>query len=581
MKRIRCRCRNVLILVVLAAQLVACGSSPATSTLRSDGKPLPASPATSTSAPSEALKPSTSATASTASPGPTTAHAIGSATVAASEFVVGQQVATKTPVARDLWSSAADGERVAERPKLYGGAIVTITAITPTSVRVRTPEGVEGWIREPAEQALTTDLVVEGERARFDTGVQVQIIQPSGVPLREAPSSQARKLHEQLAAGQQGMLQEVRGDWLKLLLDDGSAGWARWYYDDQRYIAPMTAQAEAGSPVPQPPTSSTATVSGNVAIAATRTIPRDAVLVIQLQAWADSRLGGPSVMDAQVIPSPGPGPYPFALAYQPAQVADHMQMLGTYEIYAELRAPGRVPWIVTSPVSLQAPPAPVDLLLQSPTHVGTITGSVTVPDVPALPPNAELTIRLVPDTGFDPVGVGRLTFKSVKRGSIPFLLEYPALAISVEQHYFVHAEVRTNGRLPLTTPLYPVLTHGHPAQVDAVLAVPSELRTVRGNVQYPQADIPAEAVLTVRVIDITGADGPEVVLAQQTLAPGGAGPVPFALEFDPVLIEPRRSYAVYGRITAGEQVVFSSDTLYSVLTEGASTTVDVILKPLR
>jgi SH3-like domain-containing protein len=166
----------------------------------------------------------------TATPTPTAEPTAGSG------LAVGQQVMTKPSVARDLWTTPAGNERVRERPKLYGGAIVTILRITPTAVQVRTPEGVEGWIHEPAAEALTSDITVTGERARFSEGAHVQIVHPNGIPLRQAPASDAPKLLEQIDAGQQGTVQELRGDWLQIVLDTGVAGWARWYYDEEQYI---------------------------------------------------------------------------------------------------------------------------------------------------------------------------------------------------------------------------------------------------------------------------------------------------------------------------------------------------------
>ncbi|HEY3231897.1 MAG TPA: peptidoglycan-binding domain-containing protein, partial [Roseiflexaceae bacterium] len=39
-----------------------------------------------------------------------------------------------------------------------------------------------------------------------------------------------------LQAGQGGAVREVLGDWLKLEFEDGSTGWARWYYDGEIYV---------------------------------------------------------------------------------------------------------------------------------------------------------------------------------------------------------------------------------------------------------------------------------------------------------------------------------------------------------
>jgi serine/threonine protein kinase len=150
---------------------------------------------------------------------------------------VGEPARTHPGAELDLWTAAAGGERVRERPKLYGGALVTVVAIEPAAVRVRTPEGVEGWIQTPAAEALTGDLAAPGPAERFGAGTRVAIVWANGIPLRQEPRSNATPLVEKLPAGQQGTVQEVLGDWLKVTLDDQTTGWARWYYDGRRYIS--------------------------------------------------------------------------------------------------------------------------------------------------------------------------------------------------------------------------------------------------------------------------------------------------------------------------------------------------------
>jgi len=160
----------------------------------------------------------------------------------ASTFTVGQKAAARPPNARDLWNMG--GGRVHERPKLYGGAVVTILAIEEGAVCVRTEEGVEGWIREQTADALTHDLTVQGEQNRFSNGtcVQISLIEArpdDGIPLHTEPRSTADTvLPNDLAFREQAIVQEVRGDWLRITLDNGTVGWARWYYDGDYYIDP-------------------------------------------------------------------------------------------------------------------------------------------------------------------------------------------------------------------------------------------------------------------------------------------------------------------------------------------------------
>jgi hypothetical protein len=149
---------------------------------------------------------------------------------------VGQAALTRATRLRTLWTDPAGGVRVNERPRLLGGAQVTILAIESQAVQVRTAEGVEGWIHEPADTALTTDLTRIGIQRRFNLGAAVRVLWSRGIPIRDAPRSTANKLLDQLQAGQGGAVREVLGDWLKLEFEDGSTGWARWYYDGEIYV---------------------------------------------------------------------------------------------------------------------------------------------------------------------------------------------------------------------------------------------------------------------------------------------------------------------------------------------------------
>jgi hypothetical protein len=158
-------------------------------------------------------------------------------------LAVGQTALTRTSTTRPLWTAASGGQPVQERPQLFGGAQVTILALAPGAVQIRTAEGIEGWIQEPAEQALTADLSDIGMLGRFSVGAQVRVIQPHKIPVREEPRSTASQRGALLAAGQGGTVLDTLGDWLKIELADGSTGWVRWYYDGQLYVDLASAQA--------------------------------------------------------------------------------------------------------------------------------------------------------------------------------------------------------------------------------------------------------------------------------------------------------------------------------------------------
>jgi uncharacterized lipoprotein YbaY len=300
---------------------------------------------------------------------------------------------------------------------------------------------------------------------------------------------------------------------------------------------------------------------------------------VQLQRWADSQLGGPGIIDEQVIPLSGAGTFPFTLETSSADVPESLANLMTYELYAEVRAPGRLPWTTSYPFAIQQPPTAVELVVEAPKNISTVTGSVLVPSTPVLPDNAVLTIRVVSEIGLDSVGIGKLVIPSVKAGTIPFTLEYPGLAIDPAYSYAIHAEVRVDGTLPLVSPLYPVFTKGNPVQVSIELAPPAQLVTITGSATYPASStLPADAVFIVKLLDITGADGPEVILAQDTVSPIGQSPITFSIEYDPALVDQRHTYVVSAAIEADDKLLLAADTLYNVLTQGAPTDVAMTLK---
>lgn len=156
-------------------------------------------------------------------------------------LAVGQPAITSPGRAWDLWTDAAGGSRVFERPRLYGGTLLTIIAMTPKAVMVRTSDDVTGWLQAPAGTALLTNVFAPGERGRFEGNSVVQVDLRGGIPIRQSPRSTAPKLLEQLAFGQQALLLGVRGDWAQVLYVDDArraqTGWARWYYDGTRYLS--------------------------------------------------------------------------------------------------------------------------------------------------------------------------------------------------------------------------------------------------------------------------------------------------------------------------------------------------------
>jgi putative lipoprotein len=118
-----------------------------------------------------------------------------------------------------------------------------------------------------------------------------------------------------------------------------------------------------------------------------------------------------------------------------------------------------------------------------------------------------------------------------------------------------------------------------PAVGAAASAVPSAA-TVTGSVgMRERLALRPGFDLTVKLLDVSRADAPAVVLAEQVIPLGTRQlPVPFALAYDPARIEANHSYAVQARVEFQGQLAFITDQRYPVLTRGAPAHVDLVVK---
>ena len=108
--------------------------------------------------------------------------------------------------------------------------------------------------------------------------------------------------------------------------------------------------------------------------------------------------------------------------------------------------------------------------------------------------------------------------------------------------------------------------------------------TVSGTVTYRQRSaLPPGSVITVQLQDVSRADAPATVLGEQQIAMDGKSvPVPYAITYDPSLIDPRFTYIVAARITAADgQLLFISDTFIPVITRDSPTQdVEIVVVPV-
>ena len=97
-----------------------------------------------------------------------------------------------------------------------------------------------------------------------------------------------------------------------------------------------------------------------------------------------------------------------------------------------------------------------------------------------------------------------------------------------------------------------------------------------GEVFYLQRiALPPSATLSVSLQDVSLADAPAVVLAQQSGQINGQVPLPFKLSYQPDQIQPGHRYAVSARIEEGGRLLFINTEQYSVRLDGSD------VQPLR
>lgn len=107
------------------------------------------------------------------------------------------------------------------------------------------------------------------------------------------------------------------------------------------------------------------------------------------------------------------------------------------------------------------------------------------------------------------------------------------------------------------------------------------MAALTGNVLYRERmALRMDAVITVRLSDVSLMDVPSIPIAEQTIeARGKSVPIPYRLSYDSSRIQERNTYAVRAEIRSGDgQLMWTTDTVIPVLTRGApSDGVDIML----
>lgn len=112
-----------------------------------------------------------------------------------------------------------------------------------------------------------------------------------------------------------------------------------------------------------------------------------------------------------------------------------------------------------------------------------------------------------------------------------------------------------------------------------VRQAPSPEGVVSGSVAYRERiGLPPDAVVEVKLSDVSVLDAPAPVIAETTVRPEGRQvPIAFELRYDPKRIDPTRSYAVRVTIRSGDRMMFTTEQVHHVITRGNPNTVELWL----
>ncbi len=130
----------------------------------------------------------------------------------------------------------------------------------------------------------------------------------------------------------------------------------------------------------------------------------------------------------------------------------------------------------------------------------------------------------------------------------------------------------------VTTYLVAICLAGCAARMSGGAAA-NDMNTITGTVSYREKTaLPAGAVLSVRLENVSQQDAAAILVSEITFAPQHSVPIPFALKYDPQSIDDRLSYAVRATIRSGDQELFVTDAAIPVLTGGNGNEADIVVR---
>ncbi|NHB92588.1 YbaY family lipoprotein [Photorhabdus cinerea] len=112
---------------------------------------------------------------------------------------------------------------------------------------------------------------------------------------------------------------------------------------------------------------------------------------------------------------------------------------------------------------------------------------------------------------------------------------------------------------------------------------PVKQHYVKGNINILQRiALPADAILTVSLSDVSLADAPSITLSQKReRLDGKQSPFHFVLPYRPSDVKPNARIVVSASVSLHNRLMFVTDTAYEVINNGKTKDIEIILKAVR
>ena len=105
--------------------------------------------------------------------------------------------------------------------------------------------------------------------------------------------------------------------------------------------------------------------------------------------------------------------------------------------------------------------------------------------------------------------------------------------------------------------------------------------TLRGEAHAPEpVALPDDAMMEVRLLDISLADGPAITLAKNTIVPANQLPIAFEMAYDSHQIKRGCTYSISATIRSKGKLLYANDCTHLVFTASHSSHIKLRLTPI-